>query len=237
MPAKVTTDFSITVRFGVPIGPLISISTLSTYFATLGDKYAIAYEQKQGLDSGHYQCALITRSETRQDKLQARVINALKELTNFKWTEENVKYAVKVKAHNDILCLVGGYCTKDDIAPLIVGFTEDDLKGTKERYEEACDNKLKRAPITKTALIPLLREYYQKYWEICAEDCEKMRAHETKTALQKFQFLESLILGEGYDLSDVLSGPRRNYIIKNFDQYFDPKNCMQLSEQYFISHA
>lgn len=235
MPAKVTTDFSITVRFGVPIRSLLSQEDLAEYFSTLGDKYAIAYEQKEGLDSGHYQCALVTRSETRQDKLQEKVILALKKLTHFKWTEDNDKYAVKVKAHNDILCLVGGYCTKDDIAPLIVGFTDEDLHGTKERYEEACENKLKRSPITKTALIPLLKTYYLKLWEMCASDSEKMRTHERKTAREKFEFLESLILGDGYDLSDVLSGPRRNYIIKNFDQYFDPKNCMQLSDSYFGS--
>lgn len=237
MPAKITTDFSITIRFGVPIKSLLPQKVLATYFDTLGDKYAIAYEQKEGLDSGHWQCSLITRQEYRSDKMLERVIRAVKGMTNFEWTKDNDKFAVKCKAHNDIYTLTGGYCTKDDIAPLIVGFTEDDLAGSKERYEAACENKLKRSPITKTALVPLLREYHAKVWEICAEDSEKLRAHESKTASQKFTFLEQLILADGYDLSDVLSGLRRNYFIKNYEHYFEPKTCEQLSAQYFISHA
>jgi len=203
----------------------------------LGDKYAIAYEQKEGLDSGHYQCSLITREITRQDKIVEKLKPWLKRLTPFEWTKDNETFALKVKAHNDIYTLTGGYCTKDEEAPLIVGFTEDDLAGSKERYEALCENKLKRSPITKTALVPLLRDYHTKLWEMCASDTEKLRTHELKSARQKFEIIESLILGDGYDLSDVLSGPRRNYIIKNYEQYFEPKTAEQISQAYFkIAH-
>jgi len=234
MPAKSTTDFSVTIRFGVPIRSLLSQENLSKYFATLSNKYAIAYEQNEGPDSGHWQCGIILNTETRQDKLQLRIITALRKMMVYEWSDDNVKYAVKVRAHNDIYCLIGGYLTKDDASPLIVGIGEHELVGTKERYEIAKADRLKKLPVSKSALTPLLKQYYDRIYSLALQDSEKLIIFERKKSAEIFSLMESLILGDGYDLSECLQGAHRNYLVRNFDQIFSPKSSQNILDNFFL---
>lgn len=233
MPAKCGTTFSITVRFGLPIEPILPQGVMGSTLGEFGISYAVAYEQKGDESTGHWQCGLITKDETRQDHLRDRLLNRLmKVCKDVEWNEDRKKHAVCVRFHNDIIQLVGGYCTKQDINPLIVGFTDDDLEDGRARYERSLASRDKRMPVTKSAILPLLRETHERVMGECVKS-RNLEKFQKLTPSEKLNLLEKMLISDGYDLSEVLSGIKRNYIVKHWSEYFGEKSSLDILQEFF----
>lgn len=234
MPAKTTTDYSITIRIGVPIVPILKMEALAEYFDTISDRYGIGYEQKEGPASGHYQCGVVLRSPRRSDHFKRTLKEDLKKIMfPFVWSPDNEKKLLESKAHHDLTTLVGGYCTKQSINPIIKGYSEDELKGGKDRYAVLLSERLKELPVSKSALMPLLKEFYDRVISHTSISPEFDLAFALKSGSDKFHLMESLIMAEGYDLSEALAGSRRIYIVRHFEDIFAPKTSEQLFEHFY----
>lgn len=234
MPAKPGITFSITFRPGRPVEDVLSQTAMAELLSEYGISYAVAYEQTGDINTGHWQCGLITKDETRQDHLKDSMMRRLVKLTDssFEWNENQRKHTLHVKHHNDICQLVGGYCTKQDINPLIVGFTDDDLEDGRARYERSLASRDKRMPVTKSAILPLLRETHERVMGECVKS-RNLEKFQKLTPSEKLNLLEKMLISDGYDLSEVLSGIKRNYIVKHWSEYFGEKSSTDVLQEFF----
>lgn len=233
MPSKSTTDVSITIRFGVPVVPIVSQAQLVQILEERCTHYAIAYEQLGDESTGHWQCAAILKKAVQTKNTELWLISRLKGLKTLEWTADNEKYAVCVKPHPDVNTLAGGYCRKQDSNPIVKGWDLATLLAGEKRYMEIKEEKKKKIPISKSAFVPLLREYVQKveeYTLISPDRDEKWSGMNTK---QKYEFIEKLIIMDGYDLS-TLAPSQINHVVKNFKEYFENfKNSENVLQEFF----
>jgi len=234
MPSPKTTECSITVRFGVPIVPILPASTLALIFDKRSKYYVIGYEQKGGLETGHYQCAVRLDLSIQTKNTEAWLIRELKQvMTDFKWETKNEEFAVKVVKHHDLECLAGGYCSKQDFNPIVKGFDKGELLKGKERYIEATETKQKKIPISKAGLVTKFREYLDMVNERCTISSDRDEKWNKLSNLQKYDFVARLIITDGYDLSTI-SFLQKNDLVKNWTDYFENiKNPKNILDEFF----
>lgn len=237
MPAKPTTDFSLTIRFGVPVQPMVPIGKLQELLMTFCSKYVIAYEQKGDESTGHWQCALVTKEVKRQDKLKATIVGQLQKLSDRPWSDDNKKHAVDVKAHHQIVGLAGGYCMKQvtHIEPVIYGFTQEELEEGSAIYQQALTNSQKKYPVSKSARTELLKTYSAKVWQEIAGDSQRIFEWDRKNPAQKVDLFVSLIIADGYDLSECWGPLVRTHYIKYFSEIFEEKSPEKILQEFFSS--
>jgi len=235
MPSPFTTDVSVTVRFGVPIVPILPLSTLALILDKRSKYYCIGYEQNEGIESGHWQCAVrlsdSTQTKTTKDWLIREIKTAVKPY--FEWQPKNDKRTVKVKKAPDLEQLAGGYCSKQDFNPVIKGFDRDELLKGKERYVVNCEGKTKKVPISKAGLVPKFREYLSKVEERTTVSPDREHKWNCLTSREKYDFIARLIITDGFDLSTI-SFLQKNDLIKNWLDYFENfKNPKNILDEFF----
>jgi len=233
MPSPQAIDVSITIRFGVPIVPIVPLSTLVLIFDKISKFYVIGYEQLGDESTGHWQCAVRMNESRTVNNTTLLIKRALKNLKNFEWTEHHEEYAVKVKKHPDLECLAGGYCSKQDFTPYVKGFDIAVLLKGKDRYVVACDGKKKKVPISKAGLVPMLRQYLVQIEERTTLSPDRDQKWIKLSSREKYEFVSRLIIVDGYDLSTI-SFLQKNDIIKNWSDYFENiKNPKNILDEFF----
>jgi len=231
MPSPQASDVSITIRFGVPIVPILPQSTLALIFDKISKFYVISYEQLGDESTGHWQCAVRLTKSVTVNNTTLFIIRAIQKACSFEWTEHHTKHAVKVKKHPDLECLAGGYCSKQDTNSLVVGFDRGELSKGKERYVVACDGKKKKVPISKAGLVPIFRDYLTQIDERTTMSPDRLEKWIKLSNREKYDFVARLIIVDGYDLSTI-SFLQKNDLVKNWCDYFEniknPKNILDL---------
>lgn len=228
MPAKGATSFNITLNTGD--SELFNRLTLEKFRDLIKSKvdiskYAICGEMAS---YPHYHAAIVTTNTERQDKIKDRLLPVFKQYLasqGFDWSSDNDKHALRINYHPDIHTLAGGYCAKDQSGGYeIYGFTDDDMSLGKERYDTLLTEKKKKIPVSRSGLLLLMKETFQNLWESVALDSKKVDIWEKKSPKEKMDFLNSLIVHEGYDTSLVYGTLQWKAIEKSFDDYFTPEN-------------
>lgn len=234
MPSPVTTEISLTVRFGVPIVPILPISTLALILDKRSKYYVIAYEQPGDETTGHYQCAVRLNEAIKVENTKQWLIRELKAvMSGFEWSKDNEKYAVHPKKHPDLECLAGGYCRKEDSLPFCKGWDLATLQAGEARYKEAKESKRKKIPVSKSAIVPLIRDYLSKVEERMYMTVDGQERWSKLTLRQRYDFIEKLMIVDGYDLSTI-SPLQISHIVKNWNEYFENiKNFENILDEFF----
>lgn len=233
MPSKSTTDVSLTIRFGVPIVPIVSQAQLVQILDKRASHYVIGYEQLGDESTGHYQCAVRLSSAVKTENTKQWIIRELKALKTLEWTEDHLKFAVKASPHHDLETLAGGYCRKQDSNPIVKGWDRATLLAGEIRYQEVKDAKQKKIPVSKSAFVPLIRQYMEIIVERTSISPDRDEKWSGMTNKQRYEFLERLIISDGYDMSTI-SIFQVNHVIKNFNDYFGNfKNSKNLLDEFF----
>lgn len=237
MPAKEAQTFNITFNPGY--GDLYDIMPLTTFKDLLMSKvkckkYAIVGEVAT---FPHYHAAVYTECGERQDKIKDRLVPVFKKFmegNGFTWEDKHDKVAIKVNYHPDINCLAGGYCTKDMAGGFEQdGFTEEELNSGKDKYDNLLDEKKKKMPVSRSGLLPLMKEVFSKLWQSIAIDTKKSQIFSEFSLDKKMDLLNSLILADGYDTSLVYGTLQWKAITKNFDTIFFEHNAEFILMDFF----
>lgn len=247
MPAKSTKVFSVTFAPGTD--DLFTVIPFDKFKEILlskikSKKWAICGEIAS---YPHYHAAIETDEPDRQDHIIRRTLPLLRtelEKAGFKWEDKHDKRAYVVKSHHDLIGLAGGYCDKDKSGGYeTFGFTEEELKTGREKWEDAKETKKKRVPVTRSGLLPLMKETFSELWNSSlAVNAHRINIWEKKSAKEKMEFLKSLIIHEGYDISLVYGTLQWKCIEKSFDDIFHPEDHERFldnfwEEENFISHV
>lgn len=159
MPAKLTTDFHITVS----PGPLHK-EFLEQYYDAVWEwakrdctKYARVYECGSGTDlPTHFHVGVRTKVLTRQDNIKRSLQTLLQHNLGEPWTSEERFRTVRVNAHHNLAGLVGGYHTKEGGSKVeYVGFLPEELEAGKQEREDALVAQ-KRRDLAKDKFFELL---------------------------------------------------------------------------------
>lgn len=218
MPAKISTDASITLRFGREIESMISQDTMARILDEFSDKYIIALEQKGDETTQHYQIAAILREPTDiSDGFKRKLANRIKDSMDFEWSEHNDKVALKCKYHPEIKGQFG-YCMKQDADPLTKGCDAAWLEEANELYNLRLSQSKKKIPVSKSNFLSLIREMYDELWKQIGGDSERLHKFGTMDNCKKFNILEKMLIIRGYDCS-CINPTQRQLIIRNFDEY------------------
>lgn len=235
MPSPSTTEISLTVRFGVPIVPILPMSTLALILDKRSKYYVIAYEQPGDETTGHYQCAVRLNEAVQTKNTKDWLIRELKAVMSFEWTSDHEKHAVHPVKHSDLECLAGGYCRKQDtgVVPIIKGWDMGVLDEGEARYEAAKESKRKKIPVSKSGLVPLLREYLSKVEERMYMTVDGIDRWAALNSRQRYDFIQKLMIVDGYDLSTI-SPLQVSHIVRNWDEYFENiKNIKNILDEFF----
>lgn len=228
MPAKGAQSFNITLNTGD--SELFNRLTLDTFRDLIKSKLAISKYAICGEMASfpHYHAAVVTTDVERQDKIKDRLLTVFKQYLKsqgFDWTSDNDKHALKVNYHPDIHTLAGGYCAKDQTGGYeVYGFTDEEMATGKDRYSTLLAEKKKKIPVSRSGLLLLMKETFQNLWESIAVDAHKINIWEKKSNKQKMDFLNSLIIHEGYDTSLVDGTLQWKSIERNFNSHFHPED-------------
>lgn len=234
MPSPITTDISTTIRFGVPVVPIVSAEQLAKILDERASHYVIGYEQLGDESTGHWQCAVRLKDKKQVKNTEAWLRSRLKALKTLEWTEDHDKYAVKCHGHHDLETLAGGYCRKQDSNPIVKGWDRATLLAGEIRYQEVKDAKKKKIPVSRSGLVPLLREYHDQITEQCMMSPDRDAKWLSLTNKQRYEFLERLIISDGYDLSTIAPS-QVSHIVKNFSDYFGNfGNSKNILNEFFL---
>lgn len=218
MPAKISTDASITIRFGREILSILSRHDVAKILDEFSDKYLIALEQKGDEDTQHYQIAAILRSPTDiSDGFKKKFCNRVWDVLAFQPSPEQLKHAIDCRSHHEIKGHFG-YCLKQDREAWQLGLDHKWLEEAQELYAQRLDESKKRIPISKSGFIPKLREMYDELWKILASDSVRYDKFRLLDNCKKYKVLEKMIITQGYDVSCISPYQVKN-VIANFDEY------------------
>lgn len=223
MPARKDRDASITIRFAKDryadggIEELFPIKKLISFFEGISDCFLIGLEQPGLKSSQHYECALILREDAKiSDDLKRRVIRYVDDSLEYPLSPEERNNAVSCHYHNNIK-LRFGYCSKEYVA-YSTGVSPEFLAECKDVYEKGKRSE-KSLPVSRSRLLPLIREMYKILWEeVLAINSEKMAIYDNYDNCKKFSILEKMLIIRGYDLTCISPSNKRE-IINNFDEY------------------
>lgn len=151
-------EFSITIRPGDAAGVEQYRSKYLTWLEDTCTHYAVALEQKGDLSTQHFQCAVVTKLNHRSDNLKKTLVSLL----GTSWSSDQKRIAVCVNKNrqgNDIRLLAGGYCQKQDVNPLLKGWSDIDLEPFVTQYEELKTRSEMRNP-TREKIIDILKSVY-----------------------------------------------------------------------------
>lgn len=222
MPSRKDHDASITIRFRDTrygddgIEELFPIKKLISFFEGISDCFLIGLEQPGLKSSQHYQCAVVLRNDACISKdLKAKLLRYIQDNIDFELDEHEQKKTLECIYTNDIRLTIG-YCSKEYVAY---------IKGISPEYHEECiqhykskKRSEKSAPVSRSRLLPLIREMYNVLWEQLAVDSEKMDKFYILDNCKKFSILEKMLIIRGYDLTCIAPSNKRE-IINNFDEY------------------
>jgi hypothetical protein len=218
MPAKISTDASITIRFGREILSILPRETVAKILDEFSDKYCIGLEQKGDESTQHWQIAAILRNPTDiSDGFERKLKNRVQDVLEFEMTPEQKKYAIKAKSHHEIKGHFG-YCSKQDTSPLTKGCDPGWMLEAQELYAKRLDQSEKKIPVSRSRFLPLIREMFDELWKQIGCDSEKIQKWNLMDDCKRFSILEKMLIIRGYDCSCVVP-TQRQLIIRNFHEY------------------
>lgn len=218
MPAKVSTDASITIRFGREILSILPRNAVAKILDEFSDKYCIGLEQKGDESTQHWQIAAILRTPVDiSDGFKRKLLNRLKDVMDLEWSKDNERVALVCRAHHEIKGHFG-YCMKQDPDPLTKGCDPGWLLEAQELYAKRLDQSEKKIPVSRSRFLPLIREMYDELWKQIATDREKMDKWSKMENSKCFNILEKMLLIRGYDCS-CINPTQRQTIIRNYNEY------------------
>lgn len=218
MPAKISPDASITIRFGREILSILPQVTVAKILDEFSDKYCIGLEQKGDESTQHWQIAAILRTPTDiSDGFKRKLVNRVWDVMDVTPTPEQLKHAIVCRAHHEIKGHFG-YCSKQDTSPLTKGCDPGWMLEAQELYAKRLDQSEKKIPVSRSRFLPLIREMYDELWKQIACDSDRLLKWNQMTDCKKFNVLEKMLLIRGYDCS-CINPAQRQQIIHNFNEY------------------
>ena len=111
--------YSITIRTGdgVILGSTLHLAIVDWFHDSDYREYIISIEKnthRNDATEAHFQCGILLTQPQRQDNIRRSILNVLEKCINL--TNDQRKYAVKVKPHKDWSILVN-YCLKEVYRP------------------------------------------------------------------------------------------------------------------------
>lgn len=209
-------EFSLTVRPGDLEGIDKYKEKIVKWLDDLCTHYCIAVEQKGDLSTQHFQCAIVT-------KLQHRADNLKKTLTGIcgpDWSTDQKKHAICVNKNrkgNDIKLLAGGYCMKQDVAPLLKGWTQEELEPYVEKYDEL-KKRSEKANISRVSIVAILKDVHTEITDHKNPDVRD--GFSRKDPRSKLTTMFRYAIAQGCDLQRYSTPVWINYLVSNFDVLF-----------------
>lgn len=218
MPAKVSTDASITIRFGREILSILPVATVARILDEFSDKYCIGLEQKGDESTQHWQIAAILRTATDiSDGFKRKFKKRIQDVLEFQMTEEQQKYAVVCRPHHEIKGHFG-YCSKQDPDPYLKGCDPGWMLEAQELYAMRLDQSDKKIPIGRSKFLPKIREMFDELWKQIGCDSDRISKWNLLPDCKKLGILEKMLISRGYDCTCVPPSNRQQ-IIYNFHEY------------------
>lgn len=222
MPSRKDRDVSLTIRFAesrygdAGIEELFPIKKLVSFLESISECFLIGLEQPGLKSSQHYECAVVLRDEMKiSDDLKRRIIRYVDDSLEIPLSPEELLRAINCVYHNNIK-LRFGYCSKEYVA-YSKGVSPEFLAECKDVYLKGKRSE-KGAPVSRSRLLPLIREMYEILWNELARDSEKMSIYGKYDNAKRFQILEKMLIIRGYDLTCISPSNKRE-IVNNFDEY------------------
>lgn len=226
------TEFSLTVRPGDAEGIANYKEKIVKWLEDLCSHYIIAVEQKGDLSTQHLQCAIVTKLEHRSDNLKKTLTGIL----GSEWNVSQKRHAICVNKNrkgNDIKLLAGGYCMKQDVTPLLKGWTQEELEPYVEKYEEL-KKRSEKANISRTTIVSILKDVHTEISDHKNPDVRD--GFSRKDPRQKLQLMYRYAISQGCDLQRYSTPVWINYFVGNFDVLFRDATAedilKELSEPY-----
>jgi len=223
MPARKDRDASITIRFaekrygpGVDLEKLFPIRLVINWLDAHSDCYLIGLEQPGAIWTQHYEIAAILRDEAKiADDLKDKLHRYVDEHLDSPLIGEELRRTISCKYHDNIK-LRFGYCSKESVAHS-KGVSPEFLTECKEVYESGkkCEKKI---PVSRSRLLPLIREMYEILSGDLACDSLKHDQYYRLDATKQFNVLWKMLIIKGYDLTCIAPSNKRE-IIDNFYEY------------------
>lgn len=222
MPARKDRDASITIRFAEQrmcdknLETILPLSEVVKFLESISDTFLIGLEQPGAVWTQHYEIAVILREETKiSDDLKRRLIRYVDDRLEVPLSGDEHERAVSCKYHNNIKLRIG-YCAKDSVA-FKQGISDEFLTECKDVYESGKKSE-KKMPVSRSRLLPLIREMYDILWMELTKDSSKFDIYHRYDNCKKFSVLEKMLIIRGYDLTCIAPSNKRE-IINNFDEY------------------
>lgn len=222
MPARKDRDASITIRFkseryGVGgIEELFPIAKLISFYESVSDSFVIGLEQPGLKSSQHYQCAVILREEAKiSDDFKKKLLRYIQDNISWTFDADEMQRTLECVYTNRIKYTIG-YSSKEYVA-YIKGITPEFHQECIEFYNSNKRSE-KSLPVSRSRLLPLIREMYDILWLELARDSDKMSVYGKYDNPKRFAVLEKMLIIRGYDLTCISPSNKRE-IIMNFEEY------------------